>query len=493
MNRFFYTLLLFLAAVLPAAEKPNILIFIVDDMGVMDSSQPFLTDKNGKAVKHPLNNFYKTPAMEALAARGVSFTHFYANSVCSPTRASLMNGQYSARHKVTQFISPEKKNAGPKGWRWSGLNSKDITMPKLMQAAGYTTIFSGKAHFAPIGKEGEDPTKLGFDINIAGCAFGRPGSYLGTDDFGHANPKQRKRAVPGLKQYHGKDIFLTEALTLEINKALTTAVEKKKPFFAYMSHYAVHSPFQSDKRFAKNYTDSGKAKSAQAFATLIEGMDKSLGDIIKHLETLGVAENTLVMFIGDNGSDAPLGATHGYSSSAPLRGKKGTHYEGGMRVPFIAAWAKTADNEQQKKTVIKPGLIDDEFATICDVFPTVLAIAGAKNPETHKLDGQDIRKFFAGEKGFHKQEFLMHFPHGHRSSHFTAYREKNLKLIYHYKAKTADKRYELFDLSKDPYEKDNIAQKNPEKLQFMLKRMKEKLADSNAQYNEQDGKALVPE
>jgi arylsulfatase A-like enzyme len=195
-----------------------------------------------------------------------------------------------------------------------------------------------------------------------------------------------------------------------------------------------------------------------------------------------VAENTLILFIGDNGSDAPLGPTHGYSSSAPLRGKKGTHYEGGMRVPFIAAWAKPATNSIQKKFPIKKGIFDQKFASICDVFPTLLSVAGIKADSNHIIDGSDITKDLAGSNSPHKQQFLMHFPHGHRSQHFTVFRENNLKLIYHYK-KTGANRYELFDLIKDPYEKSNIAESNEDDVKRMITSMRDELERTNALYS----------
>ena len=110
--------------------------------------------------------------------------------------------------------------------------------------------------------------------------------------------------MPHLEKYHGQNIFLTEALTLEAKAEIDKAVNASKPFFLHMSHYAVHSPFQSDPRFAKNY--QGKSPSLMAYATMIEGMDKSLGDLIDHIETKGVAENTLIIFLGDNGGDAPI-------------------------------------------------------------------------------------------------------------------------------------------------------------------------------------------
>ena len=182
---------------LSSKQKPNIILFLVDDMGLMDTSVPMLTNKEGKPQKHPLNDWYRTPNMERLAKPGVRFSPFYAHSGSSRTRASLMTGQNSARHRVTQFISPESKNAGPEDWKWEGLTSKDTTLPSILRSNGYHTIFAGKAHFAPIGHEGEDPTKLGFDINIAGCSFGAPGSYFGEDGYGILDPKRKKGRFRG--------------------------------------------------------------------------------------------------------------------------------------------------------------------------------------------------------------------------------------------------------------------------------------------------------
>ena len=481
----FLPLLFLLFFSVSASEKPNIILFLVDDMGLMDSSQPFLTDGKGNSVKHPLNSFYKTPAMEKLAEQGIIISQFYANSVCSPSRASLMTGQSSARHRITQFIKPESNNAGsfgPPSWKWEGLNSKNITLPSLLRSNGYKTIHCGKAHFAPENHEGENPIKIGFDVNIAGCAYGQPGSYYGKDSFGHAIPKRKKRAVPGLSKYHGKDIFLSEALTLEFNQEISKAVEEKKPFFAYMSHYAVHTPFQSDERFSSNYLKSDKSKNAKAYATLIEGMDKSLNDIVNHLESLKIAENTLIIFLGDNGSDAPLGKTHSVASSAPLRGKKGTHYEGGMRVPFIASWAKSSPKSTiQQKFPIKKSTNDQQFANISDIYPTILELTQTKNPASHIVDGTSLLKLFKGEADEHPQTFLMHFPHSHRSSYFTVLRKNENKLIFHYKKKGLEK-YELFNLKKDPYEESNLAQAKPELLKEMLSNMNMELEKCNAQY-----------
>ena len=309
-----------------AQNRPNIILFLVDDMGVMDTSVPFLTDSEGQVQTHPLNEWYHTPNMERLANQGIRFSTFYAQSVSSPSRTSIMTGQNAARHRTTNWINSESNNRttfGPHEWNWEGLTSDMSVYPKLLQEAGYRTIHVGKAHFGCIGSEGEDPLNVGFDVNIGGNSIGQPGSYYG--EWGYGWTKGNKsRAVPGLEKYHGSDVFLTDALTLEAETEIEKAIKEGKPFYLNMSHYAVHQPFEADKRYQDRYKDSGKGHMAEAFATLIEGMDKSLGDLMDKLEELGVAENTLILFLGDNGGDAPLGGPADYGSSAPLRGKKGS-------------------------------------------------------------------------------------------------------------------------------------------------------------------------
>jgi len=486
--RLFFVFLFTLSLSAAAADKPNIVVFLVDDMGLMDTSVPFLTDPEGNPETHPLNEFYGTPNMERLAAIGTRFSQFYAMSVCSPTRASIMSGQTSARHTTTQFIKPESKNTGefgPAGWKWQGFTEGDITLPKLLSDAGYRTIHAGKAHFGPNDSYAADPLNLGFDVNIGGCAFGQPGSYLGTDHFGWAKKGREKRAVPGLEKYHGEAIFLTEALTLEMNEAISTSVKEEKPFFAYLSHYAVHSPFQSDARFADHYADE-KKKSLANFATMIEGVDKSLGDILDHLDELGIAENTLVLFLGDNGTDAPLGGTHEISCSAPLRGKKGTHYEGGMRVPFIAAWAKPdPDNAFQKERPIPAGVINStDIGAVYDIFSTLLDLAGS-HCGNHIVDGINLSPLFSEASGSTAdREFLMHFPHSHRSAYFTAFRQGHWKLIYHYDKPSGPNhdKVELFHLIQDRDESHNLASSRPKKLKEMMQAMNVALEEADAQY-----------
>lgn len=468
-----------------AAEKPNILLVLVDDMGLMDTSVPFLADEQGKPAKHPLNELYHTPSMERLAKQGFRASRFYANSVCSPTRASIMTGQSSARHRTTQWISPTGRNRGkqdPDDWNWNGLGQKDVTLPRLLQSAGYRTIHCGKGHFGPFQSEGEDPRGIGFEVNIAGGAIGRPSSYYGEDGYGHIKGTSKNHAVPGLEEYRGTDTYLTEALTLELKKEIARSVELKKPFFAYMSHYAVHSPFHADPRFADRYKElKGNQAKLKAYASMIEGMDKSLGDLLDQIVQLGVAEKTLVIFLGDNGSDAPAGSTHGVASSAPLRGKKGTHYEGGMRVPFIMAWAKPGDAAIQKQFPIAQGMLQPKgFGTVHDVMPTLLNLAGITPPEDHVMDGTSLMPWSEGATNWHHFTFLMHFPHSHRSSYFTVLIDANWKLILHHHKKGAE-RHELFDLSVDPCEETNLAEKKPQELKRMRARMLQELETANAQ------------
>lgn len=484
----------FLAAALSSAfaqaavpSRPNVVVFLIDDMGIMDTSLPFLTDEAGRPKRYPLNDYYRTPNMERLAARGIRFNNFYSMSVCSPTRICLQTGQNAARHRTTNWISPDKDNGGPQGppdWNWRGLKPGDVTLAGLLKEAGYRTIHVGKGHFAPRAFPGANPANLGFDVNVAGASIGAPASYLGEKNYGNGQTPPAPSAVPGLEKYHGTDTFLSEALTIEAKRHVGEAVAAEKPFFLYFPHYAVHAPFNSDARFAAHYTDSdvakvlvpptGKAANAQAFATLIEGMDKSVGDVLDHLDALGVAENTLVIFFGDNGSDAPLGHEHEVACAAPLRGKKGAHYEGGMRVPFIAAWAKPeATNAFQQKLPIAVGAIQSQQAAVFDLFPTILNVTGAKSPDGHVVDGLRLDTLLAGRADPQRPEtFLMHYPHSpHRTDYFTVYRDGPWKVIYHYFPTSVSEgsHYQLFNLADDPFEQKNLAATNPEELRRMTK------------------------
>lgn len=486
-------------------QQPNIVVFVVDDMGLMDTSVPFVSKAGKGAVEQPLNSWYQTPNMESLAEEGIRFTQFYAQSVCSPTRASLLTGQNATRHHTTTWIKPTENNRGefgPKHWNWQGLNSSSTSFPQLLSKAGYKTIHVGKGHFGPLESEGAEPKNLGFDVNVAGAAWGRPKSYFGRDQYGNHQKYQSKNKtlthnIPHLEEYYKDDVFLTEALTLAANKHIEIAKNDQQPFLLYLSHYAVHAPFNSDPRFAKNYEASDKKPNAKAYATLIEGMDKSLGDVVSKLNELGVAEDTLIVFLGDNGGDAPLGGNDVIASSAPFRGKKGTSWEGGMRAPLMVSWAKVNDsNPLQQQFPIAKGAINSQVATILDVYPTLLSVANVENPQAHVIDGFDLKKQLVNEyDDVRDNSFLMHFPHDHRHSYFTSYREDNLKVIYHYNPsnKKNIKRYQLYNLENDPTESNDLAASNPAQLLKIMKSMIAKLESQNAQYpTDKHGQTLKP-
>ncbi|MGB7324736.1 MAG: sulfatase [Rubripirellula sp.] len=473
------------------APRANIVVFLVDDMGVMDTSLPFLTDASGRPQRYPLNDFYRTPNMEKLAATGIRFNNFYAMSVCSPTRASIMTGQNAARHHTTQWIAPGSNNRGkfgPADWNWEGLQAATVTLPRMMQSVGYRTIHVGKAHFGPFDTEGADPTNLGFDVNIGGSSIGAPGSYSGQQNFRNAKSTRKGNdwAVPHLEQYHGTDMHLTDALTVEAEAQIGEAVKNDTPFFLYLAHYAVHSPHQSDPRFADHYSDGGHPNQLQNFATLIEGMDKSLGDLLASIRALGVGENTLILFLGDNGTDAPIGHQHAVACAAPLRGKKGSHYEGGMRVPFIAAWATpNSENPLQQQLPIPAGTIQSQMGNVCDLLPTIAEVTHIDPPTEHQLDGTSLVTLLSGKNDpNHSSEFLMHFPHEHRTNYFTSFRNGDWKVVHHDLLDEASKqpRYELFDLASDPFEQTNLADQKPDVLHRMMSELVASLKRHDAQY-----------
>ena len=212
------------SAMAQTAKQPNIIMFLVDDMGWQDTSVPFYNNE-----KTNLNKRFHTPNMERLAQKGVRFTEAYACAISSPTRCSLMSGMNASRHRVTNWTLELNQKTDQSSdvislpeWNYNGIqpdscagkinNSTAITaLPQILKDHGYHTIHCGKAHFGARSTPGANPYTMGFDVNIAGGPNGAPGSYLGTRNFGEGS----RFAVKGLEKYHGKDIFLTEALTLE--------------------------------------------------------------------------------------------------------------------------------------------------------------------------------------------------------------------------------------------------------------------------------------
>lgn len=454
-------------------KPPNIIFFFVDDMGWQDTSEPFYKEKTR------LNETYHTPNMERLAQGGIKITQAYATAVCSPSRISLMTGMNAARHQVTNWTLRKDKSPDPVNkqisapeWNMNGLcldqhvsrTVRATTLPQLLRDAGYRTIHVGKAHFGAVGTPGEDPLNLGFDVNIAGHAAGGPGSYYGKYNF---SAKWRNGDaiwdIPGLEKYHGQNVYLTEVLTVEANRQIDKAVADDKPFYLYMSHYAIHAPWEKDERYYQKYIDSGLNDFNASYASMIEGMDKSLGDIMNNIEARGISDNTLILFMSDNGQPKQA------QLNKPLRGHKLTPYEGGSRVPFIASW--------QGK--IKHGSETKEYIIIEDVFPTFLDIANINYHEKliQDIDGVSFLPLLEGKSSENNNRpIYWHFPHTYDHLPYSAVRKGDWKLIYHH----LDQRFELFNLKKDISEAHNLANNERAKVKELSDVLSSFLIDSNA-------------
>lgn len=452
----------------PADAKgpPNIVLFLVDDMGWQDTSVPLHTEVT------PLNQRYRTPNMERLAAAGMKFTQAYACCVCSPTRVSLMTGLNAARHRVTNWTL--RRDAGNDAkhptldfpaWNVNGLSPEPgiprtvhaVALPDLLRQAGYRTIHVGKAHFGAIDTPGANPGNTGFDVNIAGHAAGGPGSYLGTQNFSAAWRKGgHVWDVPGLEAYHGKDVFLTEALTIEANKQIDRAVADGKPFFLYLAHYAVHVPYTPDQRFYGKYRAAGLDHTESMYAALVEGMDKSLGDVLANIARHQLTDRTIVLFMSDNGGLSAHGrGGPPHAHNKPLSSGKGSAHEGGIRVPMIVRWPG----------VTNPGAVCRQCVIIEDFFPTILEMAGVRDYRQvgGVIDGVSFVPLLKQTQGRAADRALFwHFPNcwgpkGPGIGPSSTVRRGDWKLIYYHE----DQRYELFDLANDLSEQHNLADEEP--------------------------------
>ena len=448
-------------------EMPNIILFYVDDMGWQDCSLPFHTEETR------LNRIYHTPNMEILAEEGMKFTQAYAYAVCSPSRISLMTGMNGARHQVTNWTlrmnkspDPKRKEITPPEWNMNGMTQGEdvpltvqaITMPQLLKESGYRTIHAGKAHFGAVGTPGENPLNLGFDVNIGGHAAGGPGSYHGQHNYSAAwRNADRIWDVPGLEKYHGTDTYLTEALTLEASAEIDRAVADDKPFYLYMAHYAIHAPWEADSSFYDKYLTDGISKFEAVYASMIEGMDKSLGDLMAKLKENGQWENTVIIFMSDNGQ--PSQAT----LNKPLRGHKLLPYEGGIRVPLIVYWPGHASK----------GTENSQYVMVEDLFPTLLEMAGVdySNKINQILDGKSFVPFLEDpELRDEDRSLFWHFPHTYDQFPYSTVRKGDWKLIYRH----LDQSLELYNISEDLSETQNLASEEVD--------IKEKLASLLSDY-----------
>ena len=322
------------------ASKPNIVFFFIDDLGWTD-------------LGYMGSKYYESPHIDKLAKDGMVFMNAYANAPnCAPSRACLMSGKYSPRHGVYTVGNSDR---GSSKYRklipiknTTHLSEKFVTMGEALQAVGYVTATMGKWHL------GDDPTTQGFDVNVAGKSWGSPSGG------GYHSPYK----YPNLENKE-KGEYLTDRLGVEACKFIET--NKDKPFFLYLTHYAVHTPIQAKPELKKKYQakkPTERHKNA-AYAAMIESTDDSVGAVLATLDRLELADDTLVIFFSDNGGHG------GVTSNAPLRGSKGMLYEGGIREPMIVKWLG----------VTKPGSICRENVIGIDLYPTPPRGYGITRPQ----------------------------------------------------------------------------------------------------------------
>jgi arylsulfatase A-like enzyme len=465
-------------------NKKNIIVFLVDDMGWQDTSVPFWDKRT------PFNDLYRTPNMERLAKRGMKFSNAYANPVCTPTRVSLATGMNEARHRITNWTNVKKDTPTdypdslltPPNWNHNGLstapgiaNSVVATpLPMLLKQAGYFNIHCGKAHFSPYGTPASNPINIGFDVNIAGSAAGHPGSFLAKDSY-RSNPNDTLWAVRGLDKYIAQGLNLTEALTREAIATLEANKNNGKPFFLHMSHYAVHIPLSKDDRFYQYYIDKGVSDTEARYAALVEGMDKSLGDLMDYLDKEEIADDTYILFLSDNGglSLTPPRGGKANSQNLPLRQGKGSLYEGGIRIPMIVSGPGIAAESTSK-----------QYVGIDDIFPTLMDFAGQKKYKTiQTVDGKSMLPFLKDSNKMDSEKVLLwHYPNNWTNVNLkgiswgTALRKGKWKLIYFHKYSTL----ELYDLDADIGEQHNLVASYPKKVKELAELMTNELKKKGA-------------
>ena len=496
-----------------AANKPNIVFFIVDDMGWVDSSVAY-----GEQV-YPNNMRYHTPNMQRLASQGVMLTNAYACPVSTPTRTSLITGVNAAHSHITNWTStvrdtPSDATGGAVAMSQSGANFDNKTrfvrpdwnlngmspvegventlhatpLPKLLRDCGYYTIHVGKAHWASAGTPGASPYNMGYNVNVSGNVAGMPRSYQSEDNYGNTPQLWNMLAVQNMTEYYGTGTHLTEALTLEALKTLDYPIDNGLPFYLYFAHYATHTPIQRDPRFIQKYLDAGLDEGQARYASMVEGVDKSLGDLMDYLEGRGVADDTIIIFMTDNGGNAENKAKGGvrFMHNQPLRNGKGSVYEGGIRVPMMVKWSGKVAPATRVNTPV-----------ICeDMFPTILHMAGVKGYNVvQSVDGKSLvglvtkgsklaakaakRGQITDQKSANafvvpqavsgidpERALVFHYPHQWKPydlediDFLSAVRKGDWKLVY--RMRTG--KLELYNLKDDIGEKCDLAASNPEKV-----------------------------
>ncbi len=468
-------LLCVLTTPLWGGERPNVVFFLVDDLGQRD-------------LGCYGSEFYETRNLDRLATEGARFTNAYAACpVCSPTRASLMTGQWPQRLGITDYIGAPLT---PDQWK---RNTKSLpapysdrlpleapTLAKAMKAAGYATFFAGKWHLGP---QGYWPENQGFDINRGGTDKGGP--YGGNKYF---SPYDNPRLTDGPDGEH-----LPDRLASETNAFIEA--NKDRPFFAYFSFYSVHTPLMARKDLQKKYEEKRSklavterwdreferevrtVQSHAVYAAMVEAMDLAVGKVLAKLDELHLRDNTLVIFTSDNGG---LSTSEGWpTSNVPLRAGKGWMYEGGIREPLIVRWP----------AVIKRGTIIETPISSPDFFPTLLEVSGSKPNVGQVLDGMSLVPVLHGGS-LPERALFWHYPHygNQGGAPGAAIRKGPWKLIEWLE----DQRVELFNVDGDLGEKFDVSNEHPEltkmlreELHAWQKQVAAKFPIANSNYDPQ--------
>ncbi|MCI0682786.1 MAG: arylsulfatase [Gemmataceae bacterium] len=417
-----------------AAAKPNIVIFLLDDLGYTD------VGLNGGDIK--------TPSIDKLAARGVKLGSFYVQPVCSPTRAALLTGRYPMRHGLQVGVV--------RPWAQYGLPLEERTLAQALKSVGYVTALIGKWHLGHF-QRAYLPTARGFDHQY--------GHYNGAlDYFTHIRDG-------GFDWHRNDKVCRDEGYTTKLlgdeAVGLIGKHDAKQPLFLYMAFNAPHTPLQALPEHLKHY-EHVKDKTRRTYSAMVHAVDDQIGRIVTELEQRGLIENTIIIFSSDNGGPIQLGATNGR-----LRAGKGSLYEGGVRAAAFVAWPG----------MLKAGVTNEPLHVV-DWYPTLLKLAGASLDQKLPLDGKDIWPVLADGKSSPHEDILFNVTPGRGALRMGNWKlvlggslqdnegspPKKAKKAAKKKAKNADA-IELFNLADDPSEKTNLAAQHPERVRELRARL----------------------
>lgn len=441
-------------------KQPNFIVIMVDDMGYAGLS----------CFGNP---HFKTPELDRLAAEGIRFTDFHSSgTVCSPTRAGLLTGRYQQRAGIEAVIHPVSDHPEHR----KGLRLSETTFAELLKGAGYSTGLVGKWHQGyPQNSDDFHPQNHGFDEFV--------GYHSGNIDFiSHVGDHYAHDWWHGRKETP-EEGYSTHLINHYAANFIERHGEKEEPFCLYIAHEAIHNPLQKPGDPVRRTVDEWtrwdwKNASEEEWVEMYKGMtlpvDDGVGEIRRLLEKQGIAENTLILFFSDNGpaSDLPSG-------SSQWRGRKGSVYEGGHRVPAMAWWPGQ----------IQQGQVSDATLFSLDVMPTLLSLAGIKS-DGYDLDGKDLSSLLLRNKSIAERP-LFWASMGNGGQRAEAMREGPWKLIVqHPKAKPGtfeNEKVELYHLGNDPSESNNLTAKYPAKTAAMLSQLKQWFADTQEGKTEQPG------